>query len=200
VTQHLPEIDRYIRRELPNLDGKRVLDVGCGRGGIGYLLRTHPGGTTAYIVGVDIHEPYIEFSARFALYDELILGDAVELALEEFDVVLACEVLEHIEAVRSHLLLAKLEGITRERLIVSTPNGNYLRGPVDGVISEAHLSIWTAAWFTTRGYSVRGIGNRWCRFGESGRLGLALWYATTPLSIRIPQLADTIVASKSGTS
>src|SRR4051794_10836031 len=69
MTQHPPEIDRYIRRELPNLSGKRILDVGCGRGGMGYLLRTHSGGATAHIVGVDVYAPYLDFSRRFALYD-----------------------------------------------------------------------------------------------------------------------------------
>jgi len=196
VTQHPPEIDRYIGGQLPNLRGKRVLDVGCGRGGIGYLLRTQPGGEAAHIVGVDIHKPYLEFCTRFGLYDELIHGDAATHSFGQFDIVTACEVVEHIQAEKSAALLDRLEQIANERIIVSTPNGDALRGPMGGVESEAHVSTWTAAWFKGRGYRVRGVGNRWCRFDQAGRVRMALWYVTTPVSLRIPWFADTLVASK----
>jgi SAM-dependent methyltransferase len=195
VTQHPPEIDRYIRRELPNLAGKRILDVGCGRGGIGYLLRTHPGGTDAEIVGVDVHEPYLDFCRRFRIYDELIHADASTYDFDQFNIVIACEVLEHLDQERSLLLLKRLESIASELVLVSTPNGPYLRGAVDGVDSEAHLSVWNAAFFMRRGYSVRGIGNRWWRYGNASRLQLAIWYMTTPLAVRWPAIADTIIAS-----
>jgi SAM-dependent methyltransferase len=198
VTQHPPEIDRYIRRQLPDLHGKHVLDVGCGRGGIGFLLRTQPGGDAAHIVGVDVHEPYLEFCARFGLYDELIHGDAATLRFGQFDVVTACEVVEHIQADKSAALLDRLEQIAKERIIVSTPNGDNRRGPVGGVESEAHISIWTPSWFKRRGYQVRGVGSRWCRFDQAGRIKMALWYVTTPLAIRFPWFADTLVASKEG--
>jgi predicted TPR repeat methyltransferase len=196
MTQHPPEIDRYIRRELPDLTGKRILDVGCGRGGVGYLLRTHPGGADAHIVGIDIHEPYLAFCRRFSIYDELIQGNAADYEFESFDVVTACEVLEHIEPTSSLRLLERLESLTAETLVISAPNGAYLRGAIDGVESEAHLSVWDAAFFARRGYSIRGVGNRWWRYGEATRLQLALWYVATPLAMRWPAIADTIVVAK----
>jgi len=88
-----------------------------GRGGIGFLLRTQPGGDSAHIVGVDVHEPYLEFCARFGLYDELIHGDAATISFGQFDVVTAREVVEHIKAAKSAALLDQLKQIAKERIM-----------------------------------------------------------------------------------
>ena len=127
-------------------------------------------GDAAHIVGVDIHEPYLEFCTRFGLYDELIHRDAATHSFGQFDIVTACEVVEHIQAEKSAALLHRLEQIATELMIVSTPNGEALRGPIGGVKSEAHVSTWTAAWFKRRDYRVCGVGNRWYRFDQAGRL------------------------------
>jgi hypothetical protein len=103
--------------------------------------------------------------------------------------------LEHLDQERSLLLLERLESLASELVLVSTPSGPYLRGAVDGVDSEAHRSVWNAAFFMRRGYSVRGVGNRSWRYGNASRLQLAIWYMTTPLAVRWPAIADTIIAS-----
>ncbi|MDR7550687.1 MAG: class I SAM-dependent methyltransferase [Armatimonadota bacterium] len=197
--QHYPEIESLISWALPNLGGKRVLDVGCGTGGIGFLLRRLPGGNDAYIVGVDGWEPYLEFVRRFNIYDEVHLADLANWTPEPFDIILAVEVLEHLEKEQGLRLLDRLEHAAREVLLVTTPNGDDRRGPVADVPLEAHRSTWHAREFIRRGYRVRGLGFRWSRKERAhGRLALALWYIMTPLSVRFPTLGDSILATRKG--
>lgn len=197
MVQHAGELNRFIVSRLPDLRGRRVLDAGCGMGAIGYLLRQCAGGLEAFLVGVDIHAPYLDFCARFNVYDELVHGDLADAAFSgPFDVVIATEVLEHMPKARAEMVLERLEGLAKERIIVSTPNGSDLRHAVDGVQSEAHLSVWRVDDFRRRGYEVRGMGNRWHRSERASALTLASWYMTTPLAVRFPTIAGKLIATR----
>ncbi len=76
-----------------NLDGKRVLEIGCGRGGGAYVLRRHF--KPASYLGIDISEKAIAFcrSAHAQPGYEFVQGDAENLAAPQasFDVVLNLE-------------------------------------------------------------------------------------------------------------
>src|SRR5439155_741385 len=120
----------------------RILDVGCGKGAIGFLLRQHTGGEDAHLVGVDVYPPYLDFCRRFNIYDELISGDVTALDLARFDVVLACEVVAHIPRPRSDRLLDRLEELASDRIIITTPNGPDYREAIAGIQSEARVSVW----------------------------------------------------------
>ena len=158
MSQHPLEIDPVISGWLPNLSGKRVLDLGCGKGSLGLLLRQAPGGLRAHLTGAEIFQPNIDFVRRFNLYDEILEGDITEKDdWPDFDVVVACEILEHLPRDDGERLLARLEHAPT--VIVSTPNGRDLRGPIGGNDAEAHLSVWTVADFKTRGYEVKGVGS-----------------------------------------
>ncbi|MGH9062555.1 MAG: class I SAM-dependent methyltransferase [Acidimicrobiales bacterium] len=198
--QHPPGSEVLIRGRLPNLAGKRVLDVGCGQGGIGYMLRQCPGGLDAHLTGIELYEPYLDFVRRFHVYDDLIAGDvtdtSVDLALARFDVVLACEILEHIPRPAADRLLDRIEELAIDMVIVSTPNGPDLRPPIDGVDSEAHVSVWRVSDFRNRGYEVRGIGSRIHRSARQNRLTMVAWHSLTPIAIKFPLIAGTIVAVK----
>jgi 2-polyprenyl-3-methyl-5-hydroxy-6-metoxy-1,4-benzoquinol methylase len=192
--QHFAEIERWITGSLPNLSGKRVLDVGCGMGSIGFMLRQAPGGTDAWLTGADIYQPYLDFCRRFSIYDELLAGDVTRLDLEPFDVVVATDVLEHIERPAVDRLLARLEELATELVIVSTPNGPDLRPPVGDVESEAHVSVWRVGDFRRRGYDVRGIGCRLHRSCRQNHMTLAAWYVLTPMALRVPVISGTLIA------
>jgi hypothetical protein len=75
--------------------------------------------------------------------DELIHGDAATPASDRSTLSRSTKSW-HIKAEKSAALLDQLEQIAKERIIVSTPNGDNRRGPVGGVQSEAHISTWTA--------------------------------------------------------
>lgn len=83
---------------IPDCTGKSILDAGCGKGNWGYLIRSLRNGDRAYMVGVDLSEDYLDFCRRHNVYDELIKADVRNLSFEDesFDLVLACEVIEHL--------------------------------------------------------------------------------------------------------
>jgi SAM-dependent methyltransferase len=120
-----------------------VLDLGCGVGAYGSLMRRfiYP---TPWITGVDIWEPYLK-SEFCEVYDELICADifdAVNGKLDlHFDTVLCMDVLEHFERPRARELSDWLLG--QPRAYMSTPLFDYPQGAVDGNEYERHLSHYT---------------------------------------------------------
>jgi O-antigen biosynthesis protein len=100
----------------------RVLDVGCGAGGVGRAIRER----ATYLVGIELDEQAATL-ARDA-YDEVLVGDVEELLLEldpPFDTILAYDVLEHLsrpEAVLSRLRAVAVAGAL---LHVSVPNARH---------------------------------------------------------------------------
>jgi hypothetical protein len=161
------------------------------------LLRQAPGGLKAHLVGAEIHPPNAAFVRRFNIYDDVWEGDITKRDdLGQFDIVIACEVLEHLTRTDSEDLLARLEFATLNTIIVSTPNGPDLRGPIGANESEAHLSAWSVKDFRSRGYEVRGVGSRLHRGKHLGRLTAVAWHASTPFASHWPGIAGNIVAVK----
>lgn len=102
--------------ELIPSDVESVLDVGCGRGLVGYLCLAHR--EPARLVGIDIFEPYLKFVTKHGLYNEVLKHDLNELPLpyvdREFDLVTAVEVIEHLEEERALHLIEELERVAKE--------------------------------------------------------------------------------------
>lgn len=196
MSQHPLEIDPIITGWLPDLSGTKVLDLGCGKGSLGLLLRQARGGLHAHLTGAEIFQPNIDFVRRFNIYDEILEGDITKRdQWPEFDIVVACEILEHLPRDAGERLLARLEEHT-EKVIVSTPNGRDLRGPIDGNPAEAHLSVWTVADFKTRGYEVMGVGSLLHRGNRRHGLTAVVWHASTPFAHRVPRIAGNLVARR----
>lgn len=196
MSQHPLEIDPIIIGWLPNLSGMKVLDLGCGKGSLGLLLRQARGGLHAHLTGAEIFQPNIDFVRRFNIYDEILEGDITEKdQWPEFDLVVACEILEHLPRDAGEQLLARLEEGT-EKVIVSTPNGRDLRGPIGGNPAEAHLSVWNVADFKTRGYEVKGVGSRLHRGSRRNVLTAVVWHTSTPFAHRVPQIAGNLIARR----
>lgn len=107
------------------------LDLGCGDGGTsGIYLAQH---SHSYI-GVDVSEAAIEFAKARGL-EAVRIDDASALPFEDgsFDVVVCCEVLEHL--FEPHLAAAEAFRVLRTggRLIVTVPNAAYWRDRVDAL-------------------------------------------------------------------
>ncbi|MBI5650217.1 MAG: class I SAM-dependent methyltransferase [Chloroflexi bacterium] len=144
---------------------RRVLDVGCGRGQLGNVLRAQ---FDCAITGIEINS---EYARECAGYDRVIIGSAEDDALlarigESFDVIVCGDVLEHLREpeipLRAfHDLLAP-----NGRLLISVPNVAHfrirwmlLRGHWDytpeGIMDATHLR-----WFTRA--SLRALVARCC--------------------------------------
>lgn len=116
-------------RDLDNLlnliDIKSALDVGCGEGYIIKYLRKH--NNKIYIEGVDISEEVLEIAQKLNPGVKFSKGSIYNLKYRHtsFDVVLAIEILEHLEEPKK--AIEELKRVSKKYIILSVPNEPYFR-------------------------------------------------------------------------
>jgi 2-polyprenyl-3-methyl-5-hydroxy-6-metoxy-1,4-benzoquinol methylase len=133
----------------------RVLDVGCGSGSTGRLLRSR---SPTELIGIEIDAAAAGEARK--VYDEVLLGSCEEhLSRLEgpFDTILCYDVLEHL--VDPWAVLRNLARLSASggRLHVSVPNARHLSLMVDvmlkgtfGYQSYGHRDDTHLRWFTPR--------------------------------------------------
>jgi hypothetical protein len=161
-TQIIPLITSCI----PQDHVESCLDCGCGWGKWAGILRTHiPAVMYSYIVGVDIFLDNLKYCRDYGSYDDVVQADIRHLPfrVDAFDVIVASEVIEHIKKAEGENFLKVVEKVSKKRVIISAPNGewpdnptHYKNGKVN--IYENHKSFWTPKDFAARGYCVHAIG------------------------------------------
>lgn len=150
-----PSMHGVLRKVVKYIDrNQKVLDVGCGAGHLGDLLKTK----NCRLMGIDLHADELD---RSKLNYENILSLDIETAesLEYpngyFDVIVYADLLEHLK--EPQLLLRKLDKYLHPqgKIIVSIPNiaywrsrANLLLGRFDyqehgGLLDETHLRFFT---------------------------------------------------------
>ena len=134
---HSPGEEPWVCGLLKNRNLNRVLDLGCGLGTWGFLLRTYIS-PNAEVTGVDISAERIERLRRLNIYQSLIVGDATALNISgEFDAIMVGELLHGLKDKKR--FLDKFEGkLAKNGLLI-------IVGPSDGGLRKALLK---------RGYSV----------------------------------------------
>jgi SAM-dependent methyltransferase len=201
VPDHTYEAERFVYEELKRLDvsGKSILDVGCGKGRWPGLIRADvPGGEDAYLIGVDLDINALRFCKKNSCYDDLIRCDVRKLPckVQSLDYSLAFEVIEHIPKGEGIDLLLDLDSLSREEIVLTTPNG-FLPTPSSSYY-HIHRSGWNAFDLRKRGYTVRGygslIGNRLLPFLP--RVAMATHYFLTPFAYIFPSIGGFLVAVK----
>ena len=132
-----------------------VLDIGCGSGGVGTLLRR--AGATR-LTGVEVMPDQAELAR--AHYDEVIaagIEDALEQLEGPFDTILCLDVLEHL--VDPERVLTELHRVAASgaRLQVSLPNARHVSLMKDlvfkgtfGYTDWGHRDRTHLRWFTRR--------------------------------------------------
>lgn len=143
-----------------------VLEVGCGEGELlRHLLRRHP---VQPAVGFDIGATELQQARKLNPQAELFLGDAHHLPFADrsFDLVVACEVLEHVQD--PYRVLREMARVTRRFVLVSVPREplwrtlNMMRGyylPELGN-TPGHINHWGSRQFRSTVaaiYNVREV-------------------------------------------
>lgn len=138
--------------------GKSVLDLGCGFGRWGHIIRSEVdnGGNEAFLVGCDVFRECFKKMGIHSPYDEMVVCDLRFLPFREkcADFVVACEVIEHMEKCDGADFLKDLDRIACEQVIVSTPYGFFEQGLIRENVFEVHRSGWLPENSLNQGYSV----------------------------------------------
>ena len=136
------------------LDARSLLELGCGEGALGTLVKQRQ---KCRVVGIEIDE-HASAIAKKKL-DDVYTGDVrhiIEILHDRFDCIVASELIEHVDDPWS--LLADLRHITKPggRLVISIPNlanasiiNDLIRGRFDytyvGIACAGHLRFFTRA-------------------------------------------------------
>ena len=178
---HTDRLNPTVLEALPDdIGSMRILDMGFGFGSWGFTLKTKKTGKP-YIVGVEPFKPYADAQRQVRIYDEVHNMNAQtyfkEYPDEKFDLILFCEVAEHMEkqeafqairALKKHLAQGGL-------FIVSTPDGRTEGAPMfDGNVLNAHLCGFRAEEFEREGFEVKHIGIT--QYGKAVDLFANLWF------------------------
>jgi len=100
----------------------RLLDVGCGAGGVGRALRDR----VDFLAGIEV-EPQFAAEAR-TVYDQVLTGkveDVIDALDAPFDTILAYDLLEHLA--QPHEVLRRLQDVAADGALlhVSVPNARH---------------------------------------------------------------------------
>ena len=119
---------------------KRILDVGCGYGKYGVLLREYLD-PTPIVDGVEAWEPYVTPHRLTGIYDTLYVQDILNMdqqTLDLYDMVVMGDVIEHMDKVPAVRFLKRVRGW----IIIATPEEHFHTD--EGLPpTEAHVSHWT---------------------------------------------------------
>lgn len=155
------------------LDARRVLDVGCGGGALGALLKRRPG---VEVVGIET-DPEAAAVARGRLDDVLVVDveklDCLPVLPRSFDCIVFADVLEHLvdpERVVARLLpylsetgtvVASIPNVRHQDVLLDLlVNGRWRYQPA-GILDATHLRFFTlyeiAAMFDRLGLVMEGL-------------------------------------------
>lgn len=103
-----------------DIQGKKILDIGCGDGTMGKALKEKG----AIVVGTDISKKAVEKAAH-VLDTTFVLdveGDNLSTINNDFDIIIASEVIEHLFDSKNFLLNMKSRMKKDSKLVLTTPN------------------------------------------------------------------------------
>ena len=187
-------IDKHIQ------NNTKILDAGCGLAinGISTRLRNYE--KNPYLVGCDVHKPFLDIAKHHKIYDEIRTEDISKMLFHKekwFDLALAIGVLTHMEKSEGEFLISQLERISKH-IILTAPTTliqkNSLQNDIS-IKSLKHKSTWSYKDF--KGYNIRGFHRK----GSSGGSLLDTWlypplYTLTAINKQFTNLTQYLVVWK----
>jgi len=153
IYQNIPTILTEIMLSVPN----SILDIGVGFGKTGFLCREYLEVWNKRLIrsewrvridGIEICERYVTPVVN-EIYNNIYIGDASQVinSLDFYDVIVANDVIEHIEKKKALGLLKTLSEKFNKKMILSIPLGDKWldanKSFIDINPAEAHISAWT---------------------------------------------------------
>jgi 2-polyprenyl-3-methyl-5-hydroxy-6-metoxy-1,4-benzoquinol methylase len=142
------QLDRYLA--IAGAEPLRILDVGCAQATLALKLAEHGHRVTA----VDIRPQFLEYAkSRYSHGDiEFVAANVLEDTLPgNYDLVFANQLIEHL--VYPVELLSRLRDMLRPggRLLVTTPNGHYLKNGLPSYRGLGNPRDWERKQFSADG-------------------------------------------------
>lgn len=164
ITPHLPFTYYWYLLKIVGKQGKSILDLGCGWGDPMEVLQKQK---RRHAVGVDIFQKYLSVCRKKAVFDKLILSDVRKFQTKEkFDIVICSHVIEHLKKSDGLNLIKKMEKMSKQNIVITSPIGDLLQEEYDGNKFQKHISSWQPYEFQKLGYKVVGIAPRYI-FGKT---------------------------------
>jgi SAM-dependent methyltransferase len=172
-----------------------VLDIGCSDGRGSEVL------TGAF--GCDIYRPALATARDSGRRADVTQADLRFLPYRSssFDVVVALDVIEHFEKDDAQRVLAEMERVASEFVVVMTPSGFVPQPPSENEPWQVHRCGFHAHELRDLGYSVEGVGGWKAARGEyaafrCGPLGLTVASATRGLLRQRPDHSFHLIGTK----
>lgn len=160
----LSEINCVVRNK-QNSDSLRILDLGCGDGSIwsNSELSDCLVSKNVKITLIDANQGLLERSQsgkepRFFHEVGVLPQYLQKFQADEFDIVLAIDLIEHLSKEDGYHLLYEIDRIAQYSSIILTPNGFLWQPPALNNSKNAHISSWTVKELRNIGWdNVRGL-------------------------------------------
>ncbi|MBI3510844.1 MAG: class I SAM-dependent methyltransferase [Bacteroidetes bacterium] len=149
---------RSLEKECAGCD--TLLDVGCGSDSpVKFFTKKIKKAT-----GIDMFQPSIDKSRQAGIHHDYKLMNVMEMTKafreKSFDVVVASDLIEHLEKPDGIKLMEMMEKLARKKVVIYTPNGFLEQREYEGNKLQVHLSGWEVEEMRQLGYKVFGI-NGW---------------------------------------
>lgn len=133
-----------------------LLDIGCADGNTALILKLHE---TFEITGVEIFKPYVDLAMKRGIYKKVIRADIRKLKTKDnFDIVMALNILEHFNKEEARKILKKIENMARKKIIIVIPIGKHPQESYDNNKYQEHKSFWEVKEMQSLGYKIKSQG------------------------------------------